>query len=256
MTPRIRMAALPVEADRIATLTLICEERHSRYPVYQEDRDHILGILHVKDVARHLLSNDSAWDLRSMLRPAVFVPESISLDEMLAQFRAQHFQVAIVMDEYGGTAGIVTLEDLAEEIIGEIQDEFDEEQPPFIALDDHTLRVRGDLLLDELTQHYDLDFEIEEAEDAETVGGLIMSLLGQVAQPGDEATVQGVHFVVESVEGLAVGTALVHLPEPIVDSTAESETTEAATDEPEAPSDPASPAKQEKNERDDTASRS
>ncbi len=140
MTPRTRMAALSVEADRMATLTLICEERHSRYPIYEEDRDNILGILHVKDVARHLVTDSSEWNLRSLLRPAVFVPESISLDEMLAQFRAQHFQVAIVVDEYGGTSGIVTLEDLAEEIVGEIQDEFDEELPPFVALDEHTLR--------------------------------------------------------------------------------------------------------------------
>ena len=213
MTPRTRMAALDVETDRMGTLTLICEERHSRYPVYEEDRDHILGILHVKDIARHLLTHSKEWDLRTLVRPAVFVPESISLDEMLGQFRAQHFQVAIVVDEYGGTAGLVTLEDLAEEIVGEIQDEFDEEQPPFIEVDDYTLRVRGDLILDELRQHYDLDFDTEEAEDSETVGGLIMSLLGHVAQPGDEATLEGVRFVVETMDGLAVETALVYLPE-------------------------------------------
>ncbi len=220
LTPRTRMAALTVDADRMTTLALICEEHHSRYPVYEVDRDHIIGILHVKDVARHLLTNDQAWDLRALLRPAVFVPESTSLDDMLAQFRSQHFQIAIVMDEYGGTAGIVTLEDLAEEIVGEIQDEFDEELPPFVALDDHTLRVRGDLILDELTQHYDLDFEIEEAEDTETVGGLIMSILGHVAQPGDEAVLQNVRFVVEAVDGLAVSTALVYLPEEPADLSA------------------------------------
>jgi CBS domain containing-hemolysin-like protein len=213
MTPRTRMAALAVDCDRLQTLSQICEERHSRYPVFEEDRDHILGILHVKDVARYLVNGNSEWNLRAMLRPAIFVPESISLDEMLAQFRAQHFQVAIVVDEYGGTAGIVTLEDLAEEIVGEIQDEFDEEQPPFVALDERTLRVRGDLLLDELTQHYDLDFEVEAAGDSETVGGLIMSLLGHVAQAGDETELQGVRFVVESVDGLAVDSALLHLPE-------------------------------------------
>lgn len=225
MTPRTRMAALAVEASREETLALICKERHSRYPVFEGDRDHILGILHVKDVARRLIAPADKWDLRSMLRPAVFVPESISLDEMLAQFRAKHFQVAIVVDEYGGTAGIVGLEDLAEEIVGEIQDEFDEEQPPFVALDDHTLRVRGDLLLDELTQHYDLDFSADEAEDTETVGGLIMSLLGHVAHEGEEASLHGVRFVVEAVDGLAVDSALVYLPKP------ESELTEPSSEE-------------------------
>ena len=226
MTPRNRMIAISVEADWRTTLELICEHLHSRYPVYEEDRDHIVGILHVKDVARRLQThraNDNDFDLRSMLRPAVFVPDSISLDEMLAQFRAEHFQVAIVVDEYGGTAGLVTLEDLAEEIVGEIQDEFDEELPPFEAIDEHTLRVRGDLLLDELTQHYDLDFEIEEAEEAETVGGLIMSVLGQVAQPGDEVMVENMRMVVESVDGLAVSTALLHLPEAPTDSDTESD---------------------------------
>jgi CBS domain containing-hemolysin-like protein len=240
MTPRTRMASLSVGADRMATLALICEERHSRYPVYEEDRDHILGILHVKDVARYLLNvgntnadnlnTDTGWDLRLLVHPAVFVPESISLDEMLGQFRAQHFQIAIVVDEYGGTSGIVTLEDLAEEIVGEIQDEFDEEQPPFVALDDHTLRVRGDLLLDELTQHYDLDFETEEAEDSETVGGLIMSVLGHVAQPGEEAIVQGVRFVVEAIDGLAISTAMVYLPENRLDTK-----TSPVSDTPETP---------------------
>jgi CBS domain containing-hemolysin-like protein len=251
MTPRTRMAALSIEADRMATLSLICEERHSRYPVYEQDRDHILGILHVKDVARHLLLPDSEWNLSSLVRPAVFVPESISLDEMLAQFRAQHFQVAVVMDEYGGTAGIVTLEDLAEEIVGEIQDEFDEEQPPFVALNEYTLRVRGDLLLDELTQHYDIDFEIEEAEDSETVGGLIMSLLGQVAQQGDEAIVQGVRFVVEAVDGLAISTALVYLPEEttsVTMTTAVSSASEADNESTESPS-----SNHFQNESDDTA---
>jgi CBS domain containing-hemolysin-like protein len=231
MTPRTRMVALSVDADRMTTLAVICEERHSRYPVYQEDRDNILGVLHVKDVARHLINGSHDWDLSAMVRPVVFVPESITLDEMLAQFRAKHFQVAIVVDEYGGTAGVVTLEDLAEEIVGEIQDEFDEEQPPFVAIDEHTLRVRGDLLLDELTQHYDIDFEIEEAEDSETVGGLIMSMLGHVAQAGEEAIVQNVRFVVEEIDGLAINTVLVYLPEELSQGEETSERTATLNDE-------------------------
>jgi len=158
------MAAIPISASRDEVLVLIAEDRHSRYPVYEEDRDHIVGILYLKDLARRLLETPNEFNLRELVRPAVFVPESLPLDEMLAQFRSAHFQIAVVLDEYGGTAGIVTLEDLAEEIIGEIQDEYDEEIAPFEELDSTTLRVRGDLLLDELTQHFDLDFEAEEAE--------------------------------------------------------------------------------------------
>jgi CBS domain containing-hemolysin-like protein len=209
MTPRTRLAALPVEAAMDDVLAIISEDGHSRYPVYEEDRDHILGILHVKDVARRLDLNDS-FEVRSLLRPAVYVPESLPLDAMLQRFRREHVQIAIVLDEFGGTAGLVTLEDLAEELIGEIQDEFDEELPPIEELSPDLLRVRGDLLLDELTQHYDLDFESEEAE---TVGGLIMAQLGQVAQPGDSVDYEGMRLQVESVDGLAVRTALLQLPQ-------------------------------------------
>jgi CBS domain containing-hemolysin-like protein len=211
MTPRTRLSALAVDATRQEVLAHVCEERHSRYPIYEQDRDHIVGVLHIKDLARHLVEPAQTFDLRAILRPAMYVPEALPLDEMLARFRSGHRQVAVVLDEYGGTAGLVSLEDLAEEIIGEIQDEFDEEIAPFAALDERTLRVRGDLLLDELTQHFDLDFE---AEEAETVGGLIMSILGRVPQPGESVIYRRVQVQVETVEGLAVGTALITLPAP------------------------------------------
>ncbi len=211
MTPRPRMAAIPVEADLQTVLDIVVEERHSRYPVYEGNRENIVGILHVKDLARSLVKSAGEFELRRLLRPVQFVPESLPLDEMLAQFRAKHVQIAVVLDEYGGVAGLVTLEDLAEEIIGEIHDEFDEEIPPFTALDEHTLRVRGDLLLDELTQHYDLAFPQAEDSDAETVGGLIMSMLGHVAQVGEIVECKGARFEVESMEGLAIRTAIVHL---------------------------------------------
>lgn len=225
MTPRTRMAAIPISASRDEVLVLIAEDRHSRYPVYEEDRDHIVGILYLKDLARRLLETPNEFNLRELVRPAVFVPESLPLDEMLAQFRSAHFQIAVVLDEYGGTAGIVTLEDLAEEIIGEIQDEYDEEIAPFEELDSTTLRVRGDLLLDELTQHFDLDFE---AEEAETVGGLIMSRLGHVAQPGETVEYQGLRIEVESMDGLAVNTAIMTLPKPLDEAKRDASSSTAA----------------------------
>lgn len=233
MTPRTRMVALSTDVEEATLLQTVIEERHSRYPVFDGDRDHIVGILYVKDLARQLLLQPTVpFDLHALIRPATFVPESLSLDEMLHQFRSRHFQIAIVLDEYGGTAGLISLEDLAEEIIGEIQDEFDEEVPPFLAIDERTLRVRGDLLLDELTQHYDLDFEEEEAE---TVGGLIMARLGHVAEPGESVDYHQVSFKVESMEGLAVATALIYLPDTHGDdSPAQRDTT--PTDESAAPS--------------------
>ncbi|MCC9078471.1 hemolysin family protein [Litorilinea aerophila] len=208
MTPRTRIAAIPVDADLMTTLAIVCEERHSRYPVYEGDRDHIVGVLYVKDLARHLAGQEEPFSLRTLMRPAVFVPETLPLETMLVRFRREHIQIAIVLDEYGGTAGLVTLEDLAEELIGEIQDEFDEEIPPFVEIGPNRLRVRGDLLLDELTQHYGLTFD---QEDADTVGGLIMAHLGHVARPGDEVTVNGVRLVVEAVDGLAISTALLEI---------------------------------------------
>lgn len=213
MTPRPRMAALPIEATLPLVMATLRENQHSRYPVYAEDRDHIVGILHVKDLARYLQRSMSAakqpFVLRTLLRPLIFVPETLSLEQMLDRFRHEHVQVAIAVDEFGGTAGLVTLEDLIEEIIGEIQDEFDAEIAPFSEIAQRTLRVRGDLLLDELNQHYALKFTSSEVD---TVGGLIMAELGHLAQPGDSVIVDSVRFTVESMAGLAINTALLYLP--------------------------------------------
>lgn len=224
MTPRTRMAALPVDAALSQVMKTLGENRHSRYPIFEEDRDHIIGIMHLKDLARYIHHSqrqenglpDGDFSLRTLLRPAVFVPETLSLEQMLDRFRQEHVQVAIVVDEFGGTAGLVTLEDLIEEIIGEIQDEFDTEIPPFSEIAPQTLRVRGDLLLDELNQHYELNLS---HENVDTVGGLIMAELGHLAQPAESVTFGNVRFEVENMEGLAVNTALLYLPAPVEHST-------------------------------------
>lgn len=214
MTPRTRMAALPMATTLPEVLTMIAEHRYSRYPVYAEDRDHVVGILHVKDLARHISQDQPTFDLATLVRPAIFAPETLGLEQMLKRFRHEHIQIAIVVDEFGGTAGLVTLEDLVEELIGEIQDESDQEIAPFEEIAPYVLRVRGDLLLDELNQHYELDLEHAEAE---TVGGLIMALLGRVAQPGASVHYMNISFQVESVEGLAINTVIIHLPNPVAD---------------------------------------
>jgi CBS domain containing-hemolysin-like protein len=210
MTPRTRMVALPVTATLEETLATIAEHSYSRYPVYEEDRDHVIGILHVKDFARQI-SQGLPLNLQTLMRPAVFVPESLPLEAMLNRFRRDHIQIAVVVDEFGGTAGLITLEDLLEELIGEIQDEFDEEIAPISELTPTLLRLRGDLLIDELNQHYALDIEHDEAD---TVGGLVMAHLGRVPQSGEDAIIDNLRFEVESTEGLAVNTLLLHLPTP------------------------------------------
>jgi CBS domain containing-hemolysin-like protein len=212
MTPRTRMQALPVSASTDEVLRRVYEHGYSRYPVYQGDRDHIVGVLHVKDLARQISRGGEQVRLPALIRPAVFAPETLSLEQMLKRFRGEHIQVAIVVDEFGGTAGLITLEDLVEELIGEIQDEFDEEIPPIEEITPQALRVRGDLLIDELNQHYELNLTHNEAD---TVGGLVMTLLERIPESGERVRVGEIELEVESTEGLAVNTLIVHLPLPL-----------------------------------------
>lgn len=209
MTPRTRMVAIPATAGEEEVLHALSTQPHSRYPVFEGIRDEIVGILHAKDVAQRIVNFPGAFDLQACLRPVLFVPETLSLEAMLQRFRREHVQIAVVIDEFGGTAGIVTLEDLAEEIIGEIQDEFDVETAPLVMLGTRTRRVRGDLLVDELAQHLDCGLEHPEAD---TVGGLIMAELGALPVAGDQVRYQGLLFVVESMAGRAVDTVRVELP--------------------------------------------
>ncbi len=219
MTPRTRVIGVPSSATYRETLRIVCDNRHSRYPLYDGDLDLVIGILHAKELARYAVNHTGDEDaiaadfnVTELTREPIFVPESLSLERMLAQFRQERSQIAVVVDEYGGTAGIVTLEDLAEELVGEIQDESDEEIPPFERLDNGQIRVRGDLLLDELNQHFELDLEHEHAE---TVGGLVMALLGRMAESGNVVTYQQTTFEVEKTDRLAVETVLVTLPESV-----------------------------------------
>ncbi len=210
MTPRNQISGIAVTAGEAEVLAHVCAGHHTRYPVYEEDLDEIVGILHAKTLARQQARRATQpFDLRQLLRPTLYVPESLPLDEMLARFRRERVQMAIVVDEYGGTAGLVTLEDVIEEVVGEILDEFDEELPPLEEIQPGLVRVRGDLLVEEINQLYDLELKHPEAD---TVGGLVMSLLGRVAQAGDVVESQGVTFEVETVRGLAVQTVLVRLP--------------------------------------------
>lgn len=215
MTPRTRIEGISVDEDPTRALEMACDSLHSRYPIYQDNLDTIIGLLHIKDLARQQLDGGGPLNLREMAlrRPVIAVPETLSLESMLERFRREKATLAVVIDEFGGTAGIVTTEDLIEEVVGEIQDEFDEERAPFEILGAWELRVQGSLLLDELNQHFDLELEHQEVH---TVGGLIMSILGRIPEAGDEAEVDGVTFTVESVEGRAVESVRVLLPEPPV----------------------------------------
>jgi putative hemolysin len=139
----------------------------------------------------------------------VLVPESMTVDDLLHEFQRRKVHIAIVLDEYGGTAGLVTIEDLLEEIVGEIQDEYDVEEPMVERLSEHEARVDGRADVDELLELFDLDLQLEDAEEYDTVGGLMYHRIGGVPSPGDTIEVDGLRLTVETTDGRRVGKVLV-----------------------------------------------
>ncbi len=205
MTPRIDMVCAPAETDLDAMAELFLSSKHSRIPIFTETVDQIEGILHIRDLLQGL-RDDTTTPIAALTMEPYFVPETKPLDELLKEFQAQRQQVAIVVDEYGGTAGMVTVEDLLEEIVGEIEDEHDEVVRLSQDLPDGGWRVDGRLPLEDLEDLSDVDVEEERFE---TVGGLIFGHLGYVPEPGEELISHGLSFKVESVEGRRIKTVLV-----------------------------------------------
>jgi putative hemolysin len=210
MVPRIAMVSLPVTATFDEALEKIIEEGHSRIPVYETSNDEIVGILYAKDLLPFLKSTvDQPPGLRTLLRTPVFVPESMSIDDLLHEFQRRKVHIAIVLDEYGGTAGLVTIEDLLEEIVGEIQDEYDEEEPLVELLDEDHARVDGRASVEDLLEIWDIRVPLEDEDEYDTVGGLVYHRIGGVPKPGDEIRVDGLRLTVETTDGRRVGKVLV-----------------------------------------------
>ena len=204
MTPRPQVQAIPVDMPYAELVDLVADSRHSRFPVYQDDRDHIIGILHIKDLVQMALDSPEDVNVRRMLRPAPAVPEDQPLTKLLAAFKRLRIHMAIVLDEFGGMAGIVTLEDLVEEIVGEVRDEFDTEQEPLVEIAPGVLEMVGTYLVTDLTERVNLGEE-EDLPDVETVGGLVVAGLGRPPQPGDTCLYgTNVQFEVLATEGFAV----------------------------------------------------
>lgn len=211
MTPRNRVVAISDRSDLSKILAVVCDTVKTRYPVYDKDIDQIVGILHIKDLIRFKSKNGKKkLDLQKMIRPTIFIAESLSLLATLQRFRLESIQMAVVVDEFGGTAGIVTLEDLIEEVVGEIQDEFDVEIAPIEEVSAGLIKVRGDVILDELNQHYDLGFEHEEAK---TIGGLVMAELGKIPEGGEELEYAGVKIKVTEIGEHSVKRVELTLPQ-------------------------------------------
>jgi putative hemolysin len=210
MIPRMDMVALSGQATFDEATEIIVQGGHSRIPVYEESIDEIVGILYAKDLLPFLIRpNGERPGLRTLLRTPVFVPESMSVDDLLHELQRRKVHLAIVLDEYGGTAGLVTIEDLIEEIVGEIQDEYDEEEPMIVRLSDDEARVDGRAAVDDLQELFDTTFGLEDEDEYDTVGGLIYHRIGGVPKPGDEVRVDGLLLTVESTDGRRVGKVLV-----------------------------------------------
>jgi putative hemolysin len=210
MVPRIAIAAIPASATFGEAIETIIEHGHSRIPVYEDSVDEILGILYAKDLLPIL--RDSAGprpDLRALLRTPVYIPESMTVDDLLHEFQRRKVHIAIVLDEYGGTAGLVTIEDLLEEIVGEIQDEYDTEEPMVVRLSDDEARVDGRASVDDLAELFDTNLGLDDEDEYDTVGGLIYHRIGGVPSPGDRVEVDGLILTVETTDGRRVGKVLV-----------------------------------------------
>jgi putative hemolysin len=210
MVPRTAITGLPASASFEEAIDRVMEDGHSRVPVYEGSIDEVIGILYAKDLLPFLKDGSGPRPaLRSLLRTPVFVPESITIDDLLHEFQRRKVHIAIVLDEYGGTAGLVTIEDLLEEIVGEIQDEYDEEEPMVVRLSDDQARIDGRASVDELGELFETELELEDEDEYDTVGGLVFHRIGGVPKPGDQVSVDGLILTVESTDGRRVGKVLV-----------------------------------------------
>jgi magnesium and cobalt transporter len=196
-----RMDLLDIDAPYDELLNLVIDTAHSRFPVFEDRRENIIGILMAKDLLK--LQRAPELNLRTLLRPAVFVPESKGLNELLRDFRSNRNHLAIVIDEFGNTAGLITIEDVLEEIVGEIEDEFDEKdgESGIYTLADGSQRVAGDTSIEAVNEAFAVDLP---ADEFDTIGGLVAHELGRVPRRGEAVDVGGLRFAVMLARGGAV----------------------------------------------------
>jgi putative hemolysin len=206
MRPRPDVVALDIDEPPESVRLKVLSSTYSRFPVYRDDLSQVLGIVHAKDV----LGQEGPLRLEPILRQALFVPESKSLLSMLRAFQDTHSQMAVVINEFGGVEGVVTLEDVLEEIVGEIRDEHDLEEPAVFSREDGSLLIDGSLSIPDLKEALELhSLEGEDSREFHTLGGLLMAHLRRVPREGDEVTTSGFRFEVVDMDGLRVDKVLV-----------------------------------------------
>jgi magnesium and cobalt exporter, CNNM family len=202
MVPRPQVVALSVDLPPEQALQAVLQSPYTRYPVYRGSLDEIVGVLHVRDLIEAMHERGIASvQLEELLRPAYMVPETKDLAALLTEFRKQNQHMAIVLDEYGNTEGIVTLEDVLEEIVGEIEDEFDLPDESVERIDENTIRIDGTFPIDDFNEQFGRNLP---QEDYHTVAGFVFGLLGRAAEVGDECEADGLRFRVDEVEGTRI----------------------------------------------------
>lgn len=208
MTPRTEIVAIAVDAAYDDVRQTILRAGHSRIPVHEGSLDHMIGVLYAKDLI--LLPDSEAFDVRKMLRTVPFVPETKPIDQLLRQLRHEKVHIAIVLDEYGGTAGLVTIEDILEELVGEIDDEYDRQTPPEIKpIDKDTLEVDARVHVDDVNEA--LEIAIPDNGDYDTIGGFVFTRLGRIPDEGEEFAHENVHFLVIDAEPRRINRLRIHV---------------------------------------------
>jgi putative hemolysin len=205
MVPRMDIDSVDVETPFDEVVAKMIDVGHSRIPVFEGSVDNVVGVLYAKDLLRFVPSDSDPPPLRQLLRAPYFAPESMTVDDLLHELQRRKVHIAIVLDEFGGTAGMVTIEDLIEEIVGEIQDEYDVEEPLVVKINDDEARFDGRADIDDLVELYDVHLDETELEEFDTVGGLVFHRLGGIPKVGDQVSVDGLTLTVESTDGRRVG---------------------------------------------------
>ena len=213
MIPRSQMDMIDVEDSPDTFIPFVIETAHSRFPVYENGKDNVIGILLAKDLLRYY-ANAAAFDVRDMLRPAVFAPESKRLNILLRDFKANRNHIAIIVDEYGGVAGLVTIEDVLEQIVGDIEDEFDFDETEDNILPDKSgrFRVKAITEIEDFNEAFQSYFS---DEDFDTVGGLVVNRFGRVPKRSESVTFDGFKFIVLRADSRKVHSLLVERLVPV-----------------------------------------
>jgi CBS domain containing-hemolysin-like protein len=202
MVPRTDTVFLSAAASKEELLSCICESEHSRFPVYQDTVDNVIGILHVKDALKALVNN-TPFNIQEMVRKPFFIPVSKHIDDLLRELRRKKVHIAVVVDEYGGVSGIVSMEDIIEEIIGDIQDEFDHETEDVVELGKGIWLCDARVNLEFLAEETNLDLPVDNFD---TLGGFVFDLFGKIPVKNEKITYRDYDFIIQEMDGHKINT--------------------------------------------------